>query len=335
MNSYNFYIKKLNKQELGYRKGIPGKAGRYIYVSKKATEFFPYLSRQVTNDSVLLPLVLPGFGRKAYCRYVYHNDKFTKDTGTRDEYRIYLNSDVDPGSCFFKADDIVVLEQRGTNHIDRVYILYHFRSDSSNYSELNALLKKNKIDNYGNHALCNDIPMLQGGSLIESEEFPVYFADDVIDAIREEQREFEHSVEEVKEGQGSHLFNSVSFREFVLFAYGYRCAITGEVIQYKGLNNLEAAHIKPKAHNGTFLPSNGLALSRDMHWAFDKGMITISETYQVQVHELVRKGSIGCYHNKEIFMPSDEYFQPNIEFIRYHQNNIFGLFLRSGGIRGV
>ena len=48
--------------------------------------------------------------------------------------------------------------------------------------------------------------------------------------------------------------------------------------------NLEVAHIWPRSHQGLYLPSNGIALCRDMHCAFDKGMFTIDDNLKVIVH---------------------------------------------------
>lgn len=50
------------------------------------------------------------------------------------------------------------------------------------------------------------------------------------------------------------LFNSVSFRDFVMTGYKNRCAITGNVIRYGSFMNLEAAHIWPRSHKGLYLP---------------------------------------------------------------------------------
>jgi len=65
------------------------------------------------------------------------------------------------------------------------------------------------------------------------------------------------------------LFNSVSFHDFVLMGYKHQCAVTRRVIRYRHYMNLEAAHIWPRSHDGLYLPCNGIALCRDMHWAFD------------------------------------------------------------------
>ena len=332
MNDSKFYLKKLNKQELGYRQGVPGKAGRYIYISKKATPFFPFLSQTQHNDSTLLPLISYDKKEKIYCRYVYHNDKYCVEGGSRDEYRIYLNTGIDPNSSYFIKDDIVIFEKIIKE--DTEYILWKFSPTDPQYKDLELLISANKIDHAGNHALSSNLPFL--ASDIDLDDIQVDFPLDTIEVVKKKQQiELDEDDSSINDSKGASLFTSVSFREFVLYAYDQKCAITNNVIKYEGLNNLEAAHIKPKSHNGSFLPCNGLALSRDMHWAFDKGMITISDTYKVHVHEKVRNAYLGQYHDQQIHIPNDPFFQPNIEFLKYHRSNIFGLFLKSGRIHAV
>lgn len=335
-NNFKYYLTRLNGQELGYRKGVPGKAGRYFYISKKATSFFPYLSKNHHNDSVLLPIISLYKGEKIYCRYVYHNDKHCMSDGTRDEYRIYLNTGIDPNSSYFVKDDIIVFERVNLHSADTEYLLWKFSQNDEKYKELEEALYAHKVDVQGGHALCIELPFIL--PKVNISDVGVDFPVDTIDAVKKEQQIelMDSGNESVEDIRGASLFTSVSFREFVLYAYDQKCAITNQVISYKGLNNLEAAHIKPKSHRGSFLPCNGLALSRDMHWAFDKGMITILDSYTVYVHELVRKESyLGEYHGKEINVPKDPFFQPRFEFLEYHRLNIYGLFLRSGVIQSI
>lgn len=103
------------------------------------------------------------------------------------------------------------------------------------------------------------------------------------------------------------LFNSVSFRDFVMTGYKQKCAITGNVIQYKSFMNLEAAHIWPRSHKGLYLPSNGIALCRDMHWAFDKGMFTIGDDFKVIVHPDVESDYLQQYNNKSLYIPENAF----------------------------
>lgn len=154
-------------------------------------------------------------------------------------------------------------------------------------------------------------------------------------AVTQQEEVLASEDQNVEDTRGASLFNSDSFRDFVMLAYGYKCAITGKVIGYKNLLNLEAAHIQPKAQAGTFLPCNGIALCRDMHWAFDKGFITISDELKIIVHKEMQKSILMEYSDQKIFTPVDPYFQPEKKFLKHHRENIFGLFLYSGPIRSV
>lgn len=62
------------------------------------------------------------------------------------------------------------------------------------------------------------------------------------------------------------------FRENVLKAYDYKCAITGKSIFINDRVLLEAAHIIPYRDGGSFAISNGIALSYEMHKMFDNGL---------------------------------------------------------------
>lgn len=68
------------------------------------------------------------------------------------------------------------------------------------------------------------------------------------------------------------------FRQQVLRAYNYECAICGFNMRHDSTSvALEAAHIKWKQHGGPCEVSNGLALCAIHHKAFDKGSIGLDE----------------------------------------------------------
>lgn len=114
--------------------------------------------------------------------------------------------------------------------------------------------------------------------------------------------------------------------------YKNRCAITGNVIRYGSFMNLEAAHIWPRSHKGLYLPSNGIALCRDMHWAFDKGMFTVDDNLKVIVHPEVESDYLKQYNNKTLYIPENAFFRPDINNLRYHQTHIYGLFKTAGSL---
>jgi predicted restriction endonuclease len=84
--------------------------------------------------------------------------------------------------------------------------------------------------------------------------------------------------------------------------------------------NLEAAHIKPKSHGGCFLPNNGVAMCRDMHWAFDKGFFTFNDKYEIEVHQETSSEWLQSYDGKELLIPGDPFFRPAMSNIRYHES---------------
>jgi len=61
------------------------------------------------------------------------------------------------------------------------------------------------------------------------------------------------------------------FRSDVLLSYRFTCALTGYSLNTTKENMVEAAHIHQHADSGNDDPRNGLALTPDAHWLFDRG----------------------------------------------------------------
>jgi hypothetical protein len=147
---YKYYIKKLTYNELGYRKGKLTN-GQMFYISKQATSFFPPLTTMINNDSVVLEFNVEYKKDPIYLNLVYHNDKFNRENGTRDEYRIYLNREIAPDDFFFRPNDIIVIERKEGNK----YFLKKFKVENKCYENLELIILKSKI--MGQHALSNQL----------------------------------------------------------------------------------------------------------------------------------------------------------------------------------
>lgn len=79
-----------------------------------------------------------------------------------------------------------------------------------------------------------------------------------------------------------------AFRHAVLRAYDQQCAVTGlKLINGGGRAEVEAAHIKPVQENGPDSVANGIALSRTAHWMFDRGLISLSDDFEIIVSRQV------------------------------------------------
>lgn len=143
---HKYYLKKLTSNELGYRKGKLSN-GQMFYISKQAANFFPKLSTEINNDNAILEINVAYKNDPVFLNLVYHNDKFNREKGTRDEYRIYLNREIAPDDFFFRPDDIIIFERIGENK----YILNKYRMGNIRYEKLNILINESKTR--GQHAL--------------------------------------------------------------------------------------------------------------------------------------------------------------------------------------
>lgn len=331
-----YFLKRLGRQELGSIT-IPGdrpSRGRYIYISKseEVLSFFPPLSKTVLNDSSLLPII-PLYSEtpeKVYVNFIYHNDKHNgNNAATRDEYRIYLNSALEMEQLYFVENDILIMKKASIST----------KADEGNVTNQTVYFTdKVSPSNTSLYQTCAEIidhASNRGGHAITTTEIPTF--EEKIDTFFSSAEPLETVVDtsvtrriETSSTNFEDLFNSASFRDFTMTAYENKCAVTGSVISYNNFMNLEAAHIQPKSHGGPFLPSNGLALSRDIHWSFDKGFFTLNDDYTIRVHERIQSDFLTFYNGKSIHIPDNDFFKPNIEYINHHRDNVFGLFLTSG-----
>jgi len=325
-----FYIKKLQSQELGSGTGA---RGRYFYISKKLISFFPPLSMYIINDTVLLSIINNEINptHASLSAFVYHNDQFSRPPRIdgkkpRNEYRLYLNDEIDPTGSFFNVDDIIALKE--VDKKSYTYVLYRFTKYSEYYSSLEEILGGT------NHKLVDNLNFIDNIEFVE-DEITTSITQEAKDKISKTIEENESSFDNDEIANGAHLFNSETFRKFILNSYDEKCAVTGKVIKWKLFNNLEAAHIKPKSHCGPFLPSNGICMSKNIHWAFDKGFFTIQDDLTIKVHPELIDTELNEFDGKKIFEPVGTFFKPNPKYLKYHRENVFGLFKISGQIRSL
>jgi putative restriction endonuclease len=72
------------------------------------------------------------------------------------------------------------------------------------------------------------------------------------------------------------------FRRIVVATYDHRCALCGvRIITPEGHTVVDAAHIVPWSKSRNDDIRNGMALCKLCHWAFDEGMMSVSDDYNV------------------------------------------------------
>ena len=107
------------------------------------------------------------------------------------------------------------------------------------------------------------------------------------------------------------------FRQSLLKAYNYRCAITGCDAQ----DALEAAHIIPYSETENNHLSNGLLLRADLHTLFDLDLIAINpETMTVHLAPSLRRTSYRVLEGEPLKLPNNKAHRPRKEALQERCN---------------
>ncbi|MEA5532447.1 HNH endonuclease [Crocosphaera sp. XPORK-15E] len=119
------------------------------------------------------------------------------------------------------------------------------------------------------------------------------------------------------------------FRKAVIHAYDYRCSLCQlRVIKSFTQSIVDGAHIKPFAQFYDNKINNGISLCKNHHWAFDKGIFSLDDNYQVIIADNFSEDSpnmkpIRDFQGENILLPNSERYFPNLEAIQWHRENIF------------
>ncbi len=130
-------------------------------------------------------------------------------------------------------------------------------------------------------------------------------------------------------GRGS---NQRIFRDQLLKAYKEKCAISGKYFKYKNTSLLEAAHIIPVSHGGSYDTDNGILMTPDLHKAFDEGAFTFDENYNLILYKDIEENNYIPISKKINYLPDDSNNYPSKMSINYHKKYIFGVGVSSSKI---
>ena len=128
------------------------------------------------------------------------------------------------------------------------------------------------------------------------------------------------------------------FRQAVIEAYDFRCAICGLKLHIPLTQHweVEAAHIVPHSVNGKDDVWNGIALCHFHHWAFDVGWFAILDDFQIIPSKYADSldAQTGVMHGTSLFerflvnnvhiqLPSNRNCFPHVNSLTWHRENIF------------
>lgn len=119
------------------------------------------------------------------------------------------------------------------------------------------------------------------------------------------------------------------FRREIVRLYDDTCCITGvRVSAPYSFSMVDACHIVPFYKTFNNHPTNGIALCPNLHRAFDKGAISIDDDYCVIVSRTFVENQSSTYSlktlsGKEIELPKDGQYLPDLKAFGWHRKNTF------------
>lgn len=115
------------------------------------------------------------------------------------------------------------------------------------------------------------------------------------------------------------------FRRIVVKTYNHRCALCGlRIITPEGHTAVDAAHIVPWSKSKNDDVRNGMALCKLCHWAFDEGMLGVSQNYRVIAARQIGTdpnvpGILQTLPGRNILSPAERALWPAQDYLAQHR----------------
>lgn len=118
------------------------------------------------------------------------------------------------------------------------------------------------------------------------------------------------------------------FRNTVIPAYDFTCALTGYRVSTMRESIVDAAHIHQFGRGGGNDPRNGIALCKNAHWLFDRGLWSLTDDYRVIVtkDDFLESGpeafQLRKMVDKVIGLPRQEHLRPDPRYLAWHREHV-------------
>lgn len=119
---------------------------------------------------------------------------------------------------------------------------------------------------------------------------------------------------------------NASFRLAVTEAYDHTCCMCGKAYRFQNSSAMEAAHIVPRGRRGADHVSNGLCMCPMHHWAFDRGLLTVTNDMKILVARTVDPSEPSAVWLTELdgrFATVPENCPVSLDALRWHNENTF------------
>lgn len=133
---------------------------------------------------------------------------------------------------------------------------------------------------------------------------------------------------EVESVQTEIPVRSAGFRRAIMQIYAYTCAVCELNIRASsGESVTDAAHIIPFSVSYNDDIRNGISLCKSHHWAFDAGLISVNEAYEVIVSpSMTEQGPTASMltelRNRPIWLPNEPEHRPAQDALTWHRDEV-------------
>jgi putative restriction endonuclease len=144
---------------------------------------------------------------------------------------------------------------------------------------------------------------------------------------------YQSKIDELKKTLSKEIFEEeiivrgAVFKREIPKLYDFKCAISDLRIETTlGVQMIDACHIVPFSIQNDDTIKNGVALSPTIHRAFDRGLISINDNYEVILSKTFTEKSsthnISQFEGKTIHLPKHKTYYPSIENLEWHRVNV-------------
>lgn len=151
-----------------------------------------------------------------------------------------------------------------------------------------------------------------------------------ISILNESSQEYKRKIIELKNQVDENAFQEEVFIRGGLFKrevpkiYNNTCAISGlRIDSITSVSMVDACHIVPFSEGYDDTLTNGIALCPNLHRAFDRGLISISENYEVILNKNFIENSstynLSQFAGFKISLPLNTDFHPSLENLLQHR----------------
>jgi putative restriction endonuclease len=115
------------------------------------------------------------------------------------------------------------------------------------------------------------------------------------------------------------------FKREIPKIYNHTCAVSGlRISAIANVSTVDACHIVPFSEGYDDTLTNGIALCPNLHRAFDRGLISISDDYTILINKNFVENqksafNISQFAGQKLFLPFSEELYPALENLYFHR----------------